>query len=239
MINRNEKKYCVYFHINSFTEEVFYVGIGTIKRPAQDYKRSDFWKNYVKKYGFKVKIIEEGLSWEDACNIEKHFITFFGRKGIGTGILINQTNGGDGTGGYAGFWKGKKRPSASEETIKKCKQNTARYWLGKSIPSEVKNKIANKLKGTKPSVETIAKLKKRIPWNKGKKGVQISTRKGIKTGKPMPVKTREAIKLANTGRVVSKEFREKMSKINKGKIISPEVRDKIRQTLLKRSHEQK
>jgi NUMOD3 motif-containing protein len=237
MFNKNERKYCVYFHINSFTEEVFYVGIGTIKRPMQNYKRSDFWKNYVKKYGFKFKIIEDGLCWSEACALEKHFISHFGRKDIGTGLLINQTDGGDGTGGYASFWKGKKRPSASEETIKKCKENTARFWLGKSIPSEVKDKISKTLKGTKPSNETIEKLKKRIPWNRGKKGVQVSTRKGVKTGKTMPLNTREALKKANTGRKMSEDVRLLMSKIHKGKVINAEVREKIRKTLLKRNHE--
>lgn len=237
MINKSENKYCVYFHINSFTEEVFYVGIGTIQRPKQNYKRSDYWKNYVKKYGFKPKIIEKGLGWDEACKLEKHFISLFGRKDTGTGMLINQTNGGDGTGGYAGFWKGKKRTSASEETIKKCKENNARYWLGKTLSSEAKEKIASKLRGGKLSEETKQKLKGRIPWNKGKKGVQVSTRRGLKTGKPMHPNTREAIRKANTGRKATEEFKQLMSKIHKGKILSSEVRKKISTTLLKRNHE--
>jgi len=236
-MDKSDKKYCVYFHINSFTEEVFYVGIGTIKRPMQNYKRSDYWKNYVKKYGFKFKIIEEGIIWDDACKLEKHFISLYGRKDIGTGILINQTNGGDGTGGYAGFWKGKKRPAASEQTIKKCKENTTRYWLGKSIPIDVKDKIANTLKGSKLSKETKEKLKGRIPWNKGLKGVQPSTRKGKKTGKPMHANTKEALIKANTGRKATEEFKQLMSKVHKGKTMSSDIRNKIRQTLLKRKYE--
>lgn len=87
------------------------------------------------------------------------------------------------------------------------------------------------------SDETKQKLKGRIPWNKGKKGVQVSTRKGIKTGKPMHPNTRKALKMANTGRKMSDDLKLLMSSIHKGKTITTEVREKIRKTLLKRNHE--
>jgi len=47
----------VYFHLNSFTEEVFYVGIGSGKRPWHKTGRSLWWKNTVSKFGLKVNSI--------------------------------------------------------------------------------------------------------------------------------------------------------------------------------------
>lgn len=87
---------CVYFHINSETKEVFYVGIGSIKRPYDTHKRSDFWNRTVKKYGYDINIIHTNLTWEEAVEYEKKYIKEFGRRNLGTGSLVNLTDGGEG-----------------------------------------------------------------------------------------------------------------------------------------------
>ena len=53
---------CVYFHINPLKNHIFYVGIGTEKRPYSKIGRSDFWWDTVNKYGYIVDITLENLS---------------------------------------------------------------------------------------------------------------------------------------------------------------------------------
>lgn len=92
----------VYQHIRKDTKEVFYIGIGTTeKRALSDRVRNALWHNVVQKAGgFDYEILASSLSWKDACNEEKRLIANYGRRDIGTGILVNMTNGGDGLSGY-------------------------------------------------------------------------------------------------------------------------------------------
>ena len=45
----------VYRHRNKLTNEVFYIGVGTVKRSKDKINRSIFWKNIVNKYRKNVK----------------------------------------------------------------------------------------------------------------------------------------------------------------------------------------
>ena len=47
-----------------------------------------------------IQIIKEDLSEKEAFELEKELIKKYGRKDIGTGILRNLTNGGEGSSGY-------------------------------------------------------------------------------------------------------------------------------------------
>lgn len=94
-----ENNYYIYFHINPLKNQVFYVGKGSGKRAWIKSNRSDYWKRYVKKYGYIVDITDSGLSEEEAFAKEKFYINFFGRKDLGKGVLINLTDGGEGQSG--------------------------------------------------------------------------------------------------------------------------------------------
>lgn len=80
----------------------FYVGIGVTKvrwnpRSRNGY-RNPHCSHTVRKYGAANIIVStiEDLSWEDACRLEQTLITWYGRSDQETGILTNQTDGGDG-----------------------------------------------------------------------------------------------------------------------------------------------
>jgi len=94
---------CVYLHINPIKQEVFYVGIGNIKkRPYSKRLKSlnNHWHKIVNKYGYQVIIIHKDLSWQRACELEIKYIKQIGRHDKGLGSLTNHTDGGDGSNGY-------------------------------------------------------------------------------------------------------------------------------------------
>ena len=67
------------------------------KRASRVHNRTNYWNNIVKKCGWKVDIVFDNLTWEDACKIEVELIAKYGRIDLGTGTLVNLTDGGEGT----------------------------------------------------------------------------------------------------------------------------------------------
>jgi hypothetical protein len=139
----------------------------------------------------RILFLKTNLTEEQAFNHEIYMIFVFGRKDLGTGILHNKTNGGDGCSGKI----------MTEQDI----QNRRKGRLGKPLSESHKRKIAEANKGTpktmtekrrqsdiekglrargkpkqKHSEETRKKISKatqgRIPWNKGLKGAQKNSR---------------------------------------------------------------
>lgn len=91
-----EKNTCLYFHISLEKQEIFYVGIGKTKRPYKVKSRSKVWKTYVKKYSnYQIIIIQENLTWNEACELEVKYIAQIGRRDLKLGSLINLTDGGE------------------------------------------------------------------------------------------------------------------------------------------------
>ena len=155
---------CLYLHIKPESKEVFYVGIGTSKRPYEKGKRrSELWNRVINKYSYEVIILADNLSWKDACEKEIYLINYYGRRDLGKGTLVNLTDGGDGTKGVimsaearvkiGAFHKGRKR---SEET----KAKISAVQKGKVLSEETKAKISASGKGKKRSEETKARMSK-------------------------------------------------------------------------------
>lgn len=89
----------IYKHIRKDTNEVFYIGIGSdssYKRAHSKRGRNDHWKKLTNKVGYIVEIIEDGIDWQTACMKEINLILQYGRTDLGTGCLVNKTDGGDG-----------------------------------------------------------------------------------------------------------------------------------------------
>lgn len=63
------KNILVYRHRTLDTHEVFYIGIGSLKRSKTKHNRSSYWNNIVNKHGYYIEIIQEGLNWEEASRI--------------------------------------------------------------------------------------------------------------------------------------------------------------------------
>ena len=127
----------VYFHINPVKNSIFYVGKGKDDRAYDKTGRNRHWTNTVNKYGFIIDIAHDNLTESDAFDLEAFYIKKIGRRDLGTGILVNLTDG----------YEGHSNPS--EEARIKIGQ------VHKGPKSqEVKDKISTSLMGN-------------IPWNKG------------------------------------------------------------------------
>lgn len=140
----------LYQHIRLDTEEIFYFGIGKGKRPWSKWGRNKHWKGVVAKHGYRVEVLEEGLSWYQACELEKMLIALYGRRDLGTGPLVNMTDGGDGALGSTAN-KGK---THSPEA--RAKMSVAK--IGKTTSSETRAKMSASHTGKTYSPETRAKI---------------------------------------------------------------------------------
>lgn len=98
----------LYKHIRLDNDETFYIGIGNKRRPHSTKYRNKFWHNIVNKYGYKIEILYQELTLEEAKKLEIELISFYGRKDLGLGTLVNMTDGGEGTKGMNPWNKGKK-----------------------------------------------------------------------------------------------------------------------------------
>lgn len=121
----------------------YYIGKGKGRRAWQWHLRSN-GTNMMPQDSSKIQIIKENLSEADATALEILLIEQYGRKDLGTGILRNMTNGGEGMSGHI-------RPQSAIDSQKK-------KITGKQRPQEVIDRIAKSNTGKKRSDETKRKL---------------------------------------------------------------------------------
>lgn len=115
----------VYRH-RTLKGQIFYIGIAKFEsRPYCVNSRNTHWKNVFNKHGRTVEIIQENISWEDACELEVLLIQEYGRKDLGLGNLVNMTNGGEGAFGV--IVSDEKKLKLSESAKKRTGINAARY----------------------------------------------------------------------------------------------------------------
>lgn len=156
----------LYAHIRLDTNQIFYIGISiNDKRPFNKSQRNKIWKGITRKTSYRVDILFNNLTWEEACNKEIELIKKYGRINNNTGILCNLTDGGNGTINYkhkqeskdkiGSAWKGKKRGPQSKEhklkmlETKKLNNSFRGAKKGKPVSEETKQKIRNSVSRNK------------------------------------------------------------------------------------------
>ena len=144
-------KYCMNndFYVYQFIREdgtPYYIGKGTGNRA------------FIKKRGrpldlTKIQIVKSGMSEYDAHQLEIKLISQYGRKDLGTGILINLTNGGEGLSNPSTETRNKMaeaKRNESPETRKK-RSDSAKARIRTPLSNETKQKISKKNSGSKRS----------------------------------------------------------------------------------------
>jgi hypothetical protein len=220
-----------YGHKRLDKNEFFYIGIGSDtnhERANKKNQRTKYWHNIVNKADYEVIIIEDNLSWEEACEREKYWIKFYGRKDLQEGNLVNLTDGGEGT---IGIKRGESY---------KIKQRAAQ--CGRKLSDETRRKISEAKKGKKHkphSEETKQKIReskigtKRTTEQRKKMSIaHIGLQNGDKNGmfgKSHSEETKQKISIAKTGKKhknpMSEETKKRISiaktgkKLNKIKLV--------------------
>jgi hypothetical protein len=141
----------------------------------------------------RIIFLKQNLTEEEAFKHEKYMIAVFGRIDLGTGILHNRTDGGDGCSGL----------NHSPET--RAKQSAIKK--GKTFSPEHREKISDSLKGKRHSPESRAKM------SATKKGKIPSLEHRAKLSKANSGKNNPMY-----GRTHSPKTRIKLGEANKGKI---------------------
>jgi hypothetical protein len=135
-----------YYHQRNDTQEIFYVGIGEPTRPYEEDSRNFHWRNVVEKFDYKVILVKENITWEEACEWEKSEIKRIGRRDLSLGPLVNMTDGGEGTQGVI----------ITEERKKNVSEGTKRAMQDPVLRQKLKDKKVGF-----------------IPWNNGLKGIFV------------------------------------------------------------------
>ena len=151
-------KYYTYAYLRE-DRTPYYIGKGKGKRIL--YKKNSEGLR-VPKDKNRVIFLKQNLTEEEAFKHEIYMISVFGRKDLGTGILHNRTNGGEGTSGRC--WKDETRQKLSIAHTGKVlsdetKQKLSELNMGKILSQETKDRISSGLKGIVRTEETKEKIR--------------------------------------------------------------------------------
>ena len=126
----------------------YYIGKGTGKRIFEKRKRCC----RPAKDKSRIIFLKQNLTEEEAFKHEIYMIAVFGRKDLGTGILHNRTDGGEGKSGVIRSEESKRKQG------ERMKGNT--FGLGKSHSKKTKRKMSESHKGEKNYLSKLWKITK-------------------------------------------------------------------------------
>jgi hypothetical protein len=117
-----------------------------------------------------IVYIQEGMTEQEAFNLEKYCIALYGRIDKGTGILRNLSDGGDGPSGtiyseerrkkLAEWSRGRTHPPEVRRKIGEAQMGSKNHAWGKEMPKETRDKISKANKGLRRSDESRRNIAK-------------------------------------------------------------------------------
>ena len=140
----------------------------------------------------RIIFLKQNLTEQEAFKHEIYMIAVFGRKDLGTGILQNRTDGGDGKSGAI---------QSDETRIKISEANK-----GQIRTEETRRKMSESKKGKN-------NYRYGKPLSKNHK-LKLSE---VMKGKPLTEETKRKLSEAHRGKTLSEEHKIKMSEANKNK----------------------
>jgi hypothetical protein len=161
----------VYRHIRLDKNIPFYIGLGTdsnYSRAHQTKSRNQHWHNVVNNSEYRVEVMLDDLSFEEACAKEIELISLYGRVDTCGGSLVNLTNGGEGTLGWRheiGYWTGKTLPESMRNNLSrvaKLRVGEKNHFYGKHHSEETKEKLRQFRLGSNIQEETKLKIKESL-----------------------------------------------------------------------------
>lgn len=160
--------YYVYAYLRKSNNLPYYIGKGKINRAFKKHEGIS-----VPKDKSKIIFLEKNLSEVGALALERRYIKWYGRKDLGTGILLNKTDGGEGTSGIIHSIESNEKRRLKSTGYKHTEKSLKKMKVPKS--EEYINKY---LRGAKFSPERLSKMsesmlgknKGKPAWNKGKTG---------------------------------------------------------------------
>ena len=187
----------------------YYIGKGSGKRI---YVRN---RRYVKPPTDKSRVIflKRNLTEEEAFKHEKYMIAVFGRKDLGTGILHNRTDGGEGSVRILVSITTREKirqKSLGRKHTEETKKKISLLNSGKNNGMYEKNKELNAFYGKKHTEETRAKMSEKKKGKKhnfyGKTGVLSHN-----YGRKLTEEHKNKIKNGNLGKVLTEENKKEIS----------------------------
>lgn len=171
----------VYIHCRASDGRVFYVGKGSGQRAYVSQGRNRYWLNIVKKHGFTVSIIQDGMQEWWAHELECELIALYGRE-----TLCNLTDGGEGVCGHVPsaetlqklslIRKGRTVSAATRKLLSESQAGKPRsaISLEKMRITKSKPECKEKMTGSKNPMKNPINKKKLSDFFKNKKQPKIS-----------------------------------------------------------------
>ena len=157
----------------------------------------------------RIIYLKQNLTEEEAFKHEIYMITILGRKDLGTGILRNKTNGGEGASGLIHSDETKRKMSKSKKGKTFSKNHRKKISDANKNPSEeIRRKQSEANKGKIFSEEHKKRLSEAQSKYKGEKHQMY--------GKTHSEESKIKMSEAHKGNTLSEETRKKLSVASKG-----------------------
>lgn len=218
--------YYVYAYIRNKSSKTgksgtpYYIGKGKGNRAWESHKRTNN-RNLKPKDHSLIIVLESNLTELGAIALERRYIQWYGRKDLGTGILQNRTNGGEGVSGYNHTETTKNK--IRKAVIKRMENQDNRDKLRKSnynrapVSEETRQKLRQANIGREITLEARQKIKAANTGKTHSKETKLKMSKSQRNRAPLTEETRIKLKNAQLGKTHSEESKAKMSRSQKAR----------------------